>query len=369
MSAFFYSLYYKFFALFISTLMIVSPSFRSKAERLETDKQNQLTHIEELQNAYLTVEKNEVNESSFFDGNLEEVLNSGIKFNELTYIGTHNSYQRYIGSESGIGCGGDEGGTPVNLSDQLDAGLRNLEIDIETVVDETGTHFVCIHSPLLDMNTNCYSFEKALEELKIWSDNNPKHLPISVIIEPKKVFVPLENMEFFSLKAANELDKRLSEILGDTLLTPSDVLGDFGSFKEMREADAWPQVRDTLGKIAVILHPCKVTDDYIKQDETIKTQSMFPMLRIADKNRSYASFLLINDAKSLLKDSPAFADGNFVIRTRADLYGRYSETTFNTAALSAANIISTDYPCFANCDSDKYVAFNGNKTVKVTNFR
>ena len=281
MSAFFYSLYYKFFALFTATLMLISPSFKKTIERAETDKQFQLTHIEELKNAYASGEKTAVDENAIFNGSLEKALSNGVKLNELAVIGTHNSYQRYHeGRFSGF-CGvNEEKGAPITLSDQLDAGLRNLEIDVETVVDET-------------------------------------------VIED---------------------------------LTDGDL-----------EADAWPAVRDILGKIAVVLHPCGATSDYIKQDETVKTQSMFPMVRPADKDKSYAAFLLVNDASALLSEYTRLADGNYMIRTRADLSGRYSAATFATAASTVANIISTDYPFLGSGDSDKYVAFDGNTTVKLTN--
>ena len=333
MSAFFYSLYYKFFALFTATLMLISPSFKKTVERVETDKQFQLTHIEELKNAYASGEKTAVDEDAIFNGNLEKALSDGAKLNNIAVIGTHNSYQRYHEGQSSGFCGlNNKKGMPITLSDQLDAGLRNLEIDVETVVDETGTHFVCMHSPLLDMATNCYSFEKALEEIAVWSDNNPGHLPITIIIEPKSVFIPLENMRFFSAEAANELDKT---------------------------------VRDALA----VLHPCGATSDYIKQDETVKTQSMFPMVRPADKDKSYAAFLLVNDASALLSKYTGLADGNFMIRTRADLSGRYSASTFATAASTVANIISTDYPFLGSGDSGQYVAFDGNTAVKLTNTR
>lgn len=367
MSAFFYSLYYKFFALFSATLMLISPSFRATIERAETDKQFQITHIEELKSSYATGERTPVDEKTIFNGDLSAALENGVKFNELTFLGTHNSYQRYHESESS-GCGNDEKGAPITLSDQLDSGLRSLEIDIETVVDETGTHFLCMHSPLLDMETNCYSFEKALEELTVWSDNNPGHLPITIIIEPKPVFIPLENMEFFSLKAANALDATVREALGDKLVTPADVMGNYSSLREMRENDAWPLAKDMLGKFAVILHPCSVTSDYIGQDESIKTQSLFPMVNIKDKDKSYASFLLINDAQLLLKKSASLADGNYMIRTRADLSGQYSATTFSAASASAANIISTDYPHLESGDGDKFIAFDGITTVKLSSF-
>ena len=370
MSAFFYSLYYKFFALFTATLMLISPSFKKTVERVETDKQFQLTHIEELKNAYASGEKTAVDEDAIFNGNLEKALSDGVKLNNIAVIGTHNSYQRYHEGQSSGFCGlNNEKGMPITLSDQLDAGLRNLEIDVETVVDETGTHFVCMHSPLLDMATNCYSFEKALEEIAVWSDNNPGHLPITIIIEPKSVFIPLENMRFFSAEAANELDKTVRDALADRLLTPADTMGGFDSLKAMREADAWPEVRDILGRIIAVLHPCGATSDYIKQDETVKTQSMFPMVRPADKDKSYAAFLLVNDASALLSKYTGLADGNFMIRTRADLSGRYSASTFATAASTVANIISTDYPFLGSGDSGQYVAFDGNTAVKLTNTR
>ena len=51
----------------------------------------------------------------------------------------------------------------------------------------------------------------------MWSDNNPDHLPITVLLEPKLWYIPLGGHDFKEQDYIN-LDKLLREKLGDRLV-------------------------------------------------------------------------------------------------------------------------------------------------------
>ncbi len=369
---------FKFIPLLLSTVITFFSLISANYERLEYEIDEQKTRIASLEKAYQSGEIPAVDQAAFFDGNLEEALNGGIKFNELRYIATHNSYQteavdeykkiyRHL-SELTFGRVSEKKGLFVSptVTEQLNNGIYSLEIDVETFDRNGEISFTCMHSPTLDMTTSCYDFSLLLKEISMWSDNNPNHLPITIIIEPKKLFIPLENMKFFNVDYALAFDEALRAGLGDKLFTPADMLRDYESFGAMRAADDWCKVGDMLGKVLFLLHDCNVTQEYIDVDPSIKSQAMFPMLREDDVDRDCASFLLINKPDEAVEASEeVIANGKFIVRTRADEFTSVSEERRELALASGAQIVSTDYPVKTDSqDSDYYLAFNGKKTIQ-----
>ncbi len=346
-------------------------------ELFETDKINQINRIEALEQAYENGEILPVDEASFFDGNLEEELKAGMKFNEVSFLATHNSYQapafdetkKLFSSLSGITFGIYDGKkadfwseTP---TDQLNCGIRSLEIDIETFDRDGEVSFTCMHSPYFEMSTYCSDFALGIKEIAMWSDNNPDHLPVTIIIEPKSAFLPMKNMKSFSVDYAVELDKVLRETLGEKLFTPADMLRDYSSFGEMRAADDWCKISDMQGKILVLLHEGSVTEKYIALDPSIKSQAMFPMLREKDIDRDCASFVLCNKPEELLEICDEINEKRVIVRTRADNFNSVSEKRREQAFESEAQIISTDYPPRTDSTAESYiVSFENLTTMK-----
>ncbi len=367
-----------FVPLLLSTLLTFFSLFSANYERLEYEIEEQKTRIASLEQAYQSGEIPAVDQTAFFDGNLEEALNGGIKFNELRYIATHNSYQTEAVdehkkiyknlSELTFGMVSEKKGLFVSptVIEQLNNGIYSLEIDIETFVRNGEISFTCMHNPNFDMTTSCYDFSLLLKEISMWSDNNPNHLPITIIIEPKNFFVPLEDMKFFNVDYAKAFDAALRAGLADKLFTPADMLRDYESFGAMRAADDWCKVNDMLGKVLVLLHDCNVTEKYIEIDPSIKSQAMFPMLREDDVDRDCASFLLINKPDEAVEASEeVITNGKFIVRTRADEFTSVSEEKRELALASGAQIVSTDYPVKTDLqDGDYYLSFNGKKTIQ-----
>lgn len=351
---------------------------RQVQEQKPLDIQEQLDRIEQLEKDYKSGNYTKVNESSFCDFDLGKACADGVKYNEVSFLGTHNSYQKECvparqklfqdASTVTFGLVKSEKATfsADYLTDQLNLGIRSIELDVETVVADGKISFVCSHAPVLDMPTHCYDFALALKEIKLWSDANPNHLPVTIIIEPKKVFIPDKNMRYFSCAYANELGEQAKLIFGDTLITPADMMGNHSSLKEMREADGWMTLSETRGHVMILLHDTTVTDKYIEQDTSIKTQAMFPMLRYDSRDKDYASFLLINKAKDIQVQAAEVLAKKLVIRTRSDNFGSYKESDSQIALNSGAQIVSTDYPPKADMSkAQRVVTFNGGYTISI----
>jgi hypothetical protein len=324
---------------------------------------------------YVKGEIQPVDQNSFFDGDLQAEIKNGLKFNELRYTATHNSYQtesldefkkvfRNL-SDLSFGLISEKTADFVSptLTQQLERGIYSFEIDVEVFDEDGDVSFTCMHIPQIQMTTSCYDFELALKEIAMWSDNNPGHLPVTIIIEPKEIFIPMETMKPFSMKYADDFDALLRKGLGDKLFTPADMLGDYESFGAMRADDGWRKVEDMLGKVLILLHDCGTTEKYIESDPTMKTQAMFPMLRANDAKRDCASFLIINNPEKC--DSEFFInEKKFIVRTRADEFTSVKEERRKKAFECGAQIISTDHPVREGVTEDDYVACFGDfKTI------
>lgn len=368
----------KFIPLILSTLITFFSLVPANHERLGEDIVSQLEHISALEQAYENGEIAPVDEASFFAGDLYAELEAGIKFNEIGFIGTHNSYQTPTTDAYSkifnnldyltFGLVSNQLGQFSNeaLTDQLNCGIRSFEMDVEVFDRDGEISFTCMHSPHFDMTTSCYDFSLGLEEIAMWSDNNPNHLPVTILVEPKGAFIPLEDMKALNIDYAQIFDGMLREVLGDKLFTPADMLRDYESFGEMRAADDWCKVSDMLGKVVVLLHESSVTEDYIDLDPTIKSQAMFPMLRLNDIDRDCASFIILNSPAEVLKNNEEIIhEKNLIVRTMSDTNTNVSQEKIETAFECDAQIISTDHPPKSDPDYDGYVVlFDGYATVR-----
>lgn len=368
----------RFIPLLLSTLFAFFSLVPATHSRLNEEIDLQVQHIAALEQAYANGEIAPVDEASFFAGDLEAELEAGIKFNEISFIGTHNSYQTPSTDElktiynnlSEITLGEVAGNKAdfwsESLTNQLNCGIRSLEMDFEVFDRDGDISFTCMHQPNFDMTTSCYDFSLGIKEIAMWSDNNPNHLPITIIVEPKTGFLPLKDMKAFSIEYADELDKMFRDTLGDKLFTPADMLRDYESFGEMRAADDWCKVEDMLGKVLILLHEGDVTQDYIDIDPSIKSQAMFPMLRYRDINRDCTSFIIHNDPYDLFNiNDYVISEKKIIVRTMSDKFTSVSIDKIRTAFATDAHIVSTDFPRRTDSTESSFVvAFEESKTVR-----
>ena len=338
----------------------------------------QKAHMEYLKNEFY-VDYVPKGEQTFCNFDLQQALNNGVKYNEVTFLATHNSYQRLITEETkkfqipfqvlslGIVNVIFNKNTFENdtLTNQFENGIRSIELDIEAREMDGEVSFTVTHKPMLDSATTCYDFATALEEIVEWSNHNPNHLPISIIVEPKQDVPNVDGLKIFGIEHVDEFDVILREKLADKLLTPNDMLRSHATFKDMRESDDWMQLKDMLGKIVVILHENPMTEGYVAIDETLRTQAMIPSLEYDQRNASYASIIIDNEPKNTVEMRDELQGNNFYVRTRADHYPKSSEERYDLVEKCGSQIITSDYgPRTVRLDEHLY-SFDG-YTVKLS---
>ncbi len=89
---------------------------------------------------------------------------------------------------------------------------------------------------------HCYSL--ALADLEAWSDQNPGHMPIMVVIEIKDTDEittdPHPPLEPWGPADYNRLDAEIRSVMGNKLATPDDLQGACPTLESAVEDNAWP---------------------------------------------------------------------------------------------------------------------------------
>lgn len=303
----------------------------------------QSERLEAMRKGGITV----VDEQSFASFDLNDTT---IKYNEVRTLTTHNSYKKalpdslyklssQVFSPEKFRVSMYEHDTPVA---QLNNGVRGFELDIR----KQPNGFKIFHQPAPDNLSNSPNWKMTLEELRLWSDANPNHVPVTVLVEIKRDN-PYWNLLYREMdeNKLRELDRTVKDIMGENkVITAADLMGEsYSSLGEMVENNGWPSLCSMKGKFIFLLHPDSVyTDLFINLDKTMKTQMFVPMISNGDVEsyHDYAAFVLGNHPwDSSVGD---LVSRNYIVRTMLDA-GQYYDEARKTAALACgAQLLTTD---------------------------
>lgn len=300
------------------------------------------------------------------------------KINQLQVIGSHNSYRYAIEPSlfravQAMDTSRDLSGLEYDhilITDQLDMGLRNLEIDVYP--DSKGGHyahpkgldlapvdkpydpkgkmqqpgFKVFHMPDIDFRTQYYLLEDALKDLKKWSDAHPNHVPVFITLEPKGGEVSPYGtvVEPMSAELFDQLDRVIIDGLGaDKLITPDDVRGDFETLEAAVLRHHWPTLAEAHGKFLFMLDNHKDKRDlYMAGHPSLRGRVLFVD---AAPGTPEAAAMFRNDPYDAA--IPELVKKGYLIRTRADANTEEARSDdysrFEQAKKSGAQIITTDY--------------------------
>lgn len=306
------------------------------------------------------------------------------RLNQIQVIGTHNSYKQAIQPElfevmlahNDDAASWDYAHPPI--PEQLDLGVRNLELDLYN--DPEGGHyrqpfghiilrgigveplpfgedgemdapgFKVMHDCNFDYRSHELTFENTLERMRVWSLANPDHLPVFVTMNLKSGGSPAPggvNPVEWDGPAMRELDRVLIETLGaDRLITPDAVRRGYSTLLEAIEGDGWPTVDALRGRfLFVVDHGGTIRNMYVDDNESMAGR---PMFTSGPEGSSYGVFHIINDPKRDQERIARLVGAGHIVRTRADAGTREmrinDHSRFEAAMHSGAQIITTDYP-------------------------
>jgi hypothetical protein len=327
-----------------------------------------------------------------------------LPINRVQVIGSHNSYKQAIDSalfarfkakrpEDAMGLEYSH----VSLGEQLDLGLRNLEIDVYAdekggkyahpkgldweaasnppPYDPTGEMkqpgFKVFHIQDLDFRSNCPTFAGCLRQLKAWSDEHRDHYPIYITMNAKDEEMRSPGFtipEKFTPEVFDRLDKEILDNLGrDYLITPDDIKGTYSTLESAVLAGHWPTMQAARGKFFFILDESgEHRDAYILNHPSLKGRVLFTD---SPAGTPEAAFMIINDSKKEEAYIREMVKKGYMVRTRADSDTREArandKSSFVAACNSGAQIITTDYYYKSKFfPSDYSVRFDDGKYIR-----
>lgn len=314
-----------------------------------------------------------------------------VRLNEIQTLGTHNSYRQVPLPEvlAAIADFAPDAARELEythrpLSEQLDElGIRQFELDVfadpegghyadpRVLQDDTGIEdpgfdretmlapgYKVLHVQDIDYRANCFTLVSCLEEIRVWSEANPDHLPIMILVEVKSSPVPVpaevaEQLDFVEPVAItptllDDLDAEIRSVFSaQQVITPDDVRGEYGSLYEAIQRRGWPTLADSRGKVLFALDNFGGERSmYLDNHPNLEGAVMFTS---AEPPAPTAGFVKRNgpQGSNLAEIQDLVAQG-MVVRTRADTptnQVRSGDITRSEAALmSGAQWVSTDYP-------------------------
>ena len=268
---------------------------------------------------------------------LSEVTEAGISINQIQFVGSHNSYKRampdsFIKQLMKVNPNLVESldYEHIPLGDQLDLGIRKLELDIFYLADDE--RFSVGHVQQIDMSSNCLTLRICLTQIISWSEDNPTHSPIWISFNAKdKYILGLPTPEIFTPEAFLLLDSVFEEMLGEKIIRPKDIVN-----------LQWPLLEEAKGKFILILD-----EGGTKRDIYHDGWQHRPMFTNSPEGHPAAAVMIINDPIGDFDKIQRLVKAGYMVRTRADAdtrEARENDTRRKAAAFaSGAQAVSTDY--------------------------
>jgi hypothetical protein len=293
----------------------------------------------------------------------------GLRLDEIQVVATHNSY--HLRSDAlrlfliGLVQPGEPGKLRYShapLSEQLAGGVRSVELDVRN----RGNRFVVSHVPLVDDRTTCPDFRSALEEIRLWSEHTPGHVPIIVLLELKDDWTFLDpRLKPFDRAALDRLDELIkSAFPADRLITPDDVRRGMPTLEAAVLEHGWPLLRDARGRVLFVLHENEeLRRLFIEGNATLSGRAMFTC---APPGSPDAAVAILNDPVTEGRRIKDLVSRGYLVRTRADSDLAVDRARLQAALDSGAQVVSTDYPPSEPDAATGYTcSFPGGATARV----
>ena len=316
----------------------------------------------------------------------QSTAGDGPRINEIQVVGTHNSYhvaphpnvQGLLGSKGRMAAKALDY-THRPLAEQFsDLGIRQIELDL--FADPLGKHyanpgarkllrglgkdpgpdpaadgslgapgFKVFHIQDFDYLTTVKTFREALGQVRAWSAENPRHVPILVLVELKDdpiAALPTRPVPF----GKSDLDAIDDEIrrafAPGQFFAPDDLRGSRETLPEAIRLDGWPTIESSRGKVLFALdNEDALRDLYLDGHPALRGRAMFSSV---PPGHPAAAWMKRNDPVAGFDEIRSLVKAGYLVRTRADadtVEGRKDDPSRREKALaSGAQFVSTDFP-------------------------
>lgn len=308
-----------------------------------------------------------------------------LRLDNVQVLGTHNSYHvqpkeplfsALRGFDPALAAGFEYTHSPLDVQFTSEE-IRQIELDVFAdpqgglydqrhllpllglpadsgiaALEEPG--FKVLHVQEVDFESTCWTFVECLEQVRSWSDANPRHLPIAILVELKDGAIPDPlNVGFvqphpIGPAELDALDDEIRSVFDDSrLITPDDVRGAHATLEEAVLAGGWPTLGEARGKVMFLMdNGGRYRTDYLAGHPSLTGRALFTS---SSPGQPDAAFVKRNDPTGAnLAQIQDLVRQGYVVRTRADadtVHARTGDTTMRDAAIaSGAQWVSTDYP-------------------------
>jgi len=275
-----------------------------------------------------------------------------LRLNDIQVLGSHNSYKLAMSAENFAALYANNPQVAASLeytheplADQLDRGIRKLELDVFYDPEgelfsgraTSGSAFPVLHVQNLDDRSSCPDLLGCLGEIRAWSEAHAHHVPIFISFNAKDSVIdqpgflrPLP----FGEDAWLAMDAEIRSVLRRGLIEPREVIGEDGI--------VWPLLDSVRGGYLTILD--EGGSKRASYAHRWRERAMFANLPETDPG---AAVLIVNDPIESFERIQRLVRQGFIVRTRADADTREARTGDTTrrdrALASGAHLISTDY--------------------------
>ena len=311
---------------------------------------------------------------------------SGVRLNQIQVIGTHNSYHQRPPAPLGLliskrlpdgAIGLDYGHRP--LPGQLSAlGIRQIELDcfadpeggrfaeprgvkwaaqagLAAVPDHDPQHrlrrpgYKVMHVQDVDYFSSVLTLVDGLRQVRDWSAQHPRHVPIFILLELKDDAPSPELTQPLPI-GTRELEALEAEILSvfprNKILKPDDIRRHEPGLPEALRKHGWPALDSVRGKVMFALdNGGKTCDLYLQDHPALEGRLLFVSV---PPEHPAAAWMKENDPVEGFERIQNLVKAGFLVRTRADadtLEARTNDPRRRDRAFaSGAQFISTDYP-------------------------
>jgi hypothetical protein len=271
------------------------------------------------------------------------MIDSRLKLNHFTILGTHNSYHRanliYKYEHQ-------------QLDKQLSFGIRQIELDIHLMKN----NLVIYHLQLFDDKTHCYCFKDCLMKIVKWTEENRFHYPIYLFIEIKQMFYEDLMTGLTGGVKCEHLQQIKEEILYvfslDTFILPEQIQGNQTSIrlalKKQRQNEfegsytyqnyGWPPVYQSLGKLIPVFLD-DVHNRAVHLYSTCDSLQNFFLIAQTNLNLPYSSIICFS---SSIKDAEILVNSAMNGQIIRFFLGYENDKIYQTTKQYGIHIISSD---------------------------
>lgn len=215
--------------------------------------------------------------------------------------------------------------------------------------------FKVLHWADFDYNTSCVTLRGCLRQVKKWSEAQPGHVAVPILLELKQTDPRLEELGGaksppWDTAMLDALDAEIRTVFPDRDTVTADDIRRPGETLERSVLErGWPKVRDTRGKTMFFMdNDAKDIQDAYRAGgrESLQGRVLFTD---SEPGRADAAFMKVNDPtganKTVIQN---LVKRGYYVRTRSDVpldQASSGDTAMLRDALSSgAQMVSTDFP-------------------------